>query len=157
MLTVRQASALDIELVVPLFDAYRQFYGQTPDLALARAFLSERFAHHESIVLLATKSSVAVGFTQLYPSFSSVSAARTYLLNDLFVQPQHRRSGVAKLLITEAVRHARALGAIRLTLSTAHTNVSAQKLYESLGWKLDEQFRSYVLTMKDAAEHSHVR
>ena len=152
MLTVRQASALDIELVVPLFDAYRQFYGQTPDPALARAFLSERFAHHESVVLLATNASTAVGFTQLYPSFSSISAARTYILNDLFVQPQHRRSGVAKLLITEAARHARALGAIRLSLSTAHTNVSAQKLYESLGWKLDEKFRSYVLAIRAASQ-----
>lgn len=147
MFTVRQASALDIELVVPLFDAYRQFYGQRSDLALARAFLSERFAHHESVVLLALTSSSSAGFTQLYPSFSSVGAARTYLLNDLFVQPEYRRSGVAKLLMTEAARYARALGATRLSLSTAHTNASAQRLYESLGWKLDTQFRSYILAI----------
>jgi GNAT superfamily N-acetyltransferase len=147
VLSIRQASVLDIELVVPLFDAYRQFYGQTSNVALARSFLSERFAHHESVVFLALNSNAAVGFTQLYPSFSSASAARTYILNDLFVHPPYRRSGVAKLLLAEAVRHAQVLGAVRLTLSTAHTNVPAQKLYESLGWKADEQFRSYVLAI----------
>jgi hypothetical protein len=92
---VRQASVTDLEALVPLFDGYRQFYGKPSDIPLARAFLLERFEHNQSVIFIATQpDGSAVGFTQLYPSFSSVSAARTFLLNDLFVAPAARRSGV---------------------------------------------------------------
>ena len=146
MTTVRQATAHDLEALVPLFDAYRQFYGQSSGTELARRFLAERFARHESVVFLALSGTgAAIGFTQLYPMFSSVSAGRTYIVNDLYVVPESRRTGVASLLLREAEGFARAAGALRLSLSTAHTNHSAQKLYESLGWKLDEKFRWYSL------------
>ena len=92
---VRQAEIEDVDALVPLFDAYRQFYRQPPDLARARAFLAERFAHQESLVLLAEQDGEAIGFTQLYPLFSSVRTVRTWLLNDLFVAPAARRSGAA--------------------------------------------------------------
>lgn len=141
---VRQATIHDVDLVVPLFDAYRQFYGKPADLALARRFLLERFQHHESVILLAVDDEGrGVGFTQLYPLFSSVRAARTYLLNDLFVAAGARRSGVAAALIHEAVDYARAAGAVGMSLTTAHANVAAQRLYESLGWKRDLEFREY--------------
>ncbi|WP_130620187.1 GNAT family N-acetyltransferase [Dyella amyloliquefaciens] len=142
--TVRQATIHDLDRVVPLFDAYRQFYGKPANLELARRFLLERFQHHESVILLATDSEGrGVGFTQLYPLFSSVRAARTYLLNDLFVAADARRSGVAAALLHEAVDYARAAGAVGMSLTTAHTNEAAQRLYESLGWKRDLEFREY--------------
>jgi ribosomal protein S18 acetylase RimI-like enzyme len=145
LITVRLATTQDIEAVAPLFDAYRQFYGQAPNLDLARRFLQERCSGNESTLLLAEQGSTPAGFTQLYPSFSSTRAARIYILNDLYVAPSHRRLGVGQLLLREAARYALEKGAIRLTLSTAHTNLAAQRLYESLGWKLDEQFRTYTL------------
>jgi ribosomal protein S18 acetylase RimI-like enzyme len=145
VIIVRRATERDVDLVAPLFDAYRQFYDQAADINRARSFLSERLAREESIVLVAVKADSVVGFTQLYPSFSSTSAARTCILNDLYVAPEHRRSGVARLLLNEAARFARTVGAIELSLSTAHSNTAAQKLYESLGWVLDEKYRSYCL------------
>lgn len=147
-IAVRQATIHDLDLVAPLFDAYRQFYEQPADLALAKHFLRERFAHHESVVLLAVDAEgEGVGFVQLYPLFSSVRAARTYLLNDLFVAASARRRGVAAALLHEASDYARAVGAIRMSLTTAHTNEAAQRLYESLGWKRDEHFREYTITL----------
>jgi len=144
----KQATIHDVEQLAPLFDAYRQFYGKTSDIALARSFLADRFKHHESIVFLAVNDAgVALGFTQLYPTFSSTRAARTYILNDLFIVPDARRTGVAKALLHEATRFTKAAGAARLSLSTAITNVTAQKLYESLGWKRDEAFCEYGLTL----------
>jgi GNAT superfamily N-acetyltransferase len=145
LITVRLATAADIDVLAPVFDAYRQFYGQVQDLDLARRFLQERCSSNESTLLLAEQGTTPTGFTQLYPSFSSTRAARIYILNDLYVVPSHRRSGVGRLLLQEAARYALEKGAIRLTLSTAHTNIPAQCLYESLGWKLDEQFRTYSL------------
>ena len=147
-ITVRQATIHDLDLVAPLFDSYRQFYDRPADLGLAKRFLRERFQHHESVLLLAVnEQGVGIGFTQLYALFSSVRAARTYLLNDLFVVPEARRAGVAVALMREAADFARAMGAVGMSLSTAHTNASAQRLYESLGWKRDEQFREYNLVL----------
>jgi ribosomal protein S18 acetylase RimI-like enzyme len=76
----------------------------------------------------------------LYPSFSSVSLARIFILNDLFVHEQARRKGVASMLMSAAVKFASTLGAVRLSLSTAITNDAAQALYHSAGWKRDDQF-----------------
>lgn len=146
-ISVRQATIHDLHLVAPLFDAYRQFYGKPADVAVARDFLRERFRHHESVVFLAVDGEgEGVGFTQLYPLFSSVRAARTYLLNDLFVAAHARRSGVAAALIHEATAFARAVGAAGMSLSTAHANEAAQRLYESLGWRRDLDFREYSVT-----------
>ena len=145
---IRQASVADIGTLVALFDAYRVFYGKPSDLALARAFLLERFQHNQSGIFLALQDSgAAVGFTQLYPSFSSVSAARSFILNDLFVVPEARRAGVAAQLLGAAADYGRAVGAIRLSLSTAVSNESAQALYVSEGWVLDAEFHAYSLSL----------
>lgn len=147
-ISVRQAVLSDIDAIVPLFSAYREFYGRAADLVGVRSFLLERFEHGESVLLVAEAGGVVVGFTQLYPSFSSVSLARTFLLNDLYVQPQHRRKGVASKLLAAAVDFCRALGAVRLTLSTATGNESAQALYAAAGWKRDEKFYVYHLVVQ---------
>jgi ribosomal protein S18 acetylase RimI-like enzyme len=145
---VRQATVHDLDAVAPLFDAYRQFYRQAPDPARACAFLAERFAHHESVIFLAFDAAgAAIGFTQLYPVFSSVRAVRTYLLNDLYVEPRARRSGAARALLAAAAGYARANGAASLSLTTALDNMPAQRLYESLGWVRDNEFCEYALTL----------
>ena len=146
--TTRQATSQNLEQIVPLFDAYRQFYGRASDPALARSFLAERFAHQQSIVFLAEDGDgLAVGFTQLYPSFSSLTAKPNYNHNDLIVLPAMRRMGVAALLLERAAQFGRAAGAARLSLSTALDNEAAQKLYESLGWKRDQHFCHYDLSL----------
>lgn len=144
----RQASVEDLALLVPLFDAYRVFYGKASDFALARSFLLERFQHSQSIVFIALQpNGDAIGFTQLYPSFSSASAARTFILNDLYVVPEVRRCGVAAKLLEAATNYGRAVGAIRLSLSTAIDNHTAQALYVSQGWVRDTRFYAYSLSL----------
>lgn len=145
---VRQATLLDLEQLATLFDRYRQFYGRASDVAAAREFLLARFTSKESTLLIAHEDERPVGFTQLYPSFSSVSLARIFILNDLFVSEQARRNGVASALMSAAVKFASTLGAVRLSLSTAITNDAAQALYHSAGWKRDDQFFVYHLAIK---------
>ena len=146
-ISIRTASIHELDVVVPLFDAYRSFYGRPSDPARARAFLAERFQHHESIIFLALDESGAVGFTQLYPVFSSVSCTRKYLLNDLFVVPAARHGGAGRALLVAAADFARAQGAASLSLSTGVANAAAQRLYESLGWTRDESFYEYNLVL----------
>ncbi len=137
----------DAELVVPLFDAYRIFYGQDPDPELAREFLRERLVQEESVVLVALEGPTGIGFTQLYPSFSSVSARRVWILNDLFVAPEARGKGVAAALLEEARRFAVETGAKGLALETAVDNLPARRLYERSGWERDEEFLHYYLNV----------
>ena len=146
---VRQATIADIDLLSPLFDGYRQFYGRPGDVALARAFLHERFQHNQSVIFMALQGSrAALGFTQLYPSFSSVSAARTFILNDLFVVAEARRRQVGAMLLEAATNFGRRAGAVSLSLSTAMDNDSAQALYASKGWVRETRFCEYMLGLQ---------
>jgi ribosomal protein S18 acetylase RimI-like enzyme len=146
---VRRATHADVDALSPLFDQYRQFYGQRPDLERARVFLSERIRQRESAILLATHGGVptaAMGFVQLYPCFSSVSAERSWILNDLFVAPHARRQGVATLLMDAARRHAKLTRAVWIELATGRDNSDARRLYEALGYREDRVFVTYRLT-----------
>ena len=142
-ISVHQADLTDLDTAARLFDGYRQFYGQPSDIDAAATFLSERLRHHESVIFLARVSGQAIGFAQLYPAFSSVSMARTFILNDLYVCPEARGQGAARRLLQTVEAFAASVGAIRVTLSTATSNEQAQALYESAGWKRDEQFHVY--------------
>ena len=148
---VRQATVADLDDLVPLFDAYRQFYRQPSDPQQARRFLLGRFEHNQSVIFIAFEDGAAIGFTQLYPSFSSVGMARTFILNDLFVSPEARRRGVGAALLQAAAEYGWRVAAIRLVLSTELINANAQSLYEKTGWKRDTVFCVYQLTLDPAA------
>lgn len=147
-----RAAIGDVPLLAPLFDAYRVFYGQSSDLKLAETFLFDRLSTGESVILFCGQSPdrSPAGFTQLYPSFSSTSAGRIWILNDLFVAPAFRRLGVGRLLIQAAHDHARETGALEVVLSTAHTNKAAQTLYESIGYVQDTDYRTYSFAIRPA-------
>jgi GNAT superfamily N-acetyltransferase len=141
---IRTAHPQDVDLMAPLFNAYRRFYEQADDLQLARQFIHDRMQRQESVILLALdEQGRAIGFCQLYPTFCSVDAAPIYVLYDLFVAPAARRGGTAKALLHAAEHHAATHGVRRLDLTTAKTNHSAQRLYESMGWVRDEVFFTY--------------
>ncbi len=145
-LTIVRAGREELDDLVPLFDAYRQFYGQRSDLAAARAFLGDRLDRDESVLYVAyLNPREPAGFTQLYPSFSSVSLKRLWILNDLFARADIRRGGVGRALLERARQHAADTAAKGLILSTAVTNKPAQTLYESCGWQRDDEFLHYNL------------
>jgi ribosomal protein S18 acetylase RimI-like enzyme len=147
MITVRQATVGDLAALAPLFEAYRQFYRQPPDLEKSRSFLRERLTNRDSVILLAEENGLAVGFTQLYPLFSSTVCRTIWLLNDLFTSESARGRGVGRALMDAAKQHAIHTGAAAIELSTAHTNLPAQRLYESLGYAQDEVYRVYTLRL----------
>jgi ribosomal protein S18 acetylase RimI-like enzyme len=147
---VRTATTDDLDALVPLFDAYRQFYGQPTDVGLAHRFLSERMARSESHVLLATMTgatATALGFAQLYPLYSSVQCRRSLVLNDLYVVPGYRKQGVAWALLARARHVATLLGAASMTLQTAPANTRARSLYERFGFMRDDEFQTFILAL----------
>ena len=143
-MNVVRAQTTDVADAAPLFAAYREFYGEPYDLEASAAFLTERLTRDESIVLLARDDDgSAIGFTQIYPIFSSTRLSRVWLLNDLFVSPDARGTGVVDALLDTAAALAKDAGVTAIELATAHTNLRAQAVYERSGYVLDEVFRTY--------------
>lgn len=146
-MNIIRANMTHLDDVVMLFDGYRQFYRAESDLVATRLFVSQRLELQDSVILMAEEDDEALGFVQLYPSFSSVSMRRIWILNDLFVHPNARKRGVGRFLLEQAKQFGIKHNALRLELTTEITNTPAQALYESLGWVRDEVFYSYSLTL----------
>ncbi len=149
--TIRLARRNELQTLVSLFGSYLTFYGKTVDVPKCTRFLGERLTAADSVIFVAEVDSAAeidgalAGFAQLYPSWSSLSQRRNWILNDLYVDPHFRRQGVARKLIETCTAHSEKTGAKGLTLQTATDNLEAQALYRSLGWSRDEQFLTYYL------------
>ena len=143
---IKKASVENVKIIAPLFDAYRVFYEQESNIDAAVAFLYERLSKNESTIFIAFVNDVAVGFTQLYPIFSSVSLRTAWLLNDLFVAENARQQGVAEALLNKAKEFGVEKNAGWLLLETAFNNYKAQSVYEKNGWiKLQDFFYEYPL------------
>lgn len=136
---VFQATTLHIDQVVELFDAYRVWYRKSSDKAAAKAFLSERISGKESVIYVCeNEANQLVGFTQLYPIFSSTRMKKMWLLNDLFVAPDYRGRGISKLLIEKAKDLARSNNASGILLETEKNNDIGNHLYPSAGFELEK-------------------
>jgi len=148
-LRIVTAGKEQLPALAQLFDAYRQFYRREPDPALARRFLGENLKKERSVILLALDiTAKALGFTQLYPSWCSVTASPIWILYDLFVDSSARQRSVGRALMQEAEKMARKSRASRIDLETATDNYDAQRLYEALGYERETEFYKYSLALK---------
>lgn len=154
-LAIQRVTAAELDAVVPLFDAYRQFYEQPSDLPRARAWLEQRLQRDESVILLASDDGRAVGFTQLYPMFSSVRTGRLWILNDLYVDANARRSGAGRALLDAAATFAREDGAVGIVLETTRDNDTARALYRAAGWE-EAQTQWYSLSFAENVRNEPV-
>jgi ribosomal protein S18 acetylase RimI-like enzyme len=145
----------DLDQLSVLFDGYRIFYRQPSDPVRARTFIAERLRLSDSVIFLARSDGsppeIAIGFAQLYPSFTSVRTQRIWILNDLFVASDARRKGVGRSLIDAAHRHASETGAAAVSLSTEHTNETAKALYRKMGYTADTRFEHYTFSVAGPA------
>lgn len=147
---IRQAETEDLHELARLFDAYRQFYDQPSDVRAAREFLQERMDGRQSLVVVAEGEESLVGFTQLYPMFSSIRLAPIWVLNDLYVDADMRRLGIGRLLLEASAAAARGAGASRIVLETARENSGARALYRAAEWE-EESTQWYSLDLTAAA------
>ncbi len=143
---VRKVKRQDLQSLTQLFDEYRQFYHQKSDLKAAAEFIEQRMVNEESIIFVVEKGDQLLGFTQLYPSFSSVSMQRMWVLNDLYVAAGARQSGVAQKLMAAADQWAHETDSKGLILETDTDNFKAQKLYEKLGYVKQDSTYHYFLS-----------
>ena len=148
MIEISRATVADVAELTGLVEQYRAFYKQEVN-AKTESNLHDRLANSEAIVFIARYvedfNVRPVGFTMIYPTFSTVSLSNIWLLNDLFVDESVRGQHIATQLMDAAEQAARDAGATRLFLRTAHDNSKAQALYEGRGWAQDTVFRRYDL------------
>ena len=145
MIKIHQASLQDIDTLEILFTGYLEFYQRKHESVAIRHFLGERIANKESIIFIATSDTKASGFAQLYPAFASLSLQPSWILNDLFVSPEFRGSGVAEALMASAKQLAVDTHACEIFLQTARSNHKARALYEKLQYQRDDEFLVYTL------------
>lgn len=155
MMKIKRINNTECNLVVDLFNKYRIFYQQPSDLQLANDFIQERLDNNESVIFVAfiqkEDETIPVGFTQLYPGYSSSRAIRYWILNDLYVEKEFRLQGTGEALIKAAYEFAKSTGGKFVELSTATDNYTAQRLYEKMGFEKQEpdtRFLNYRINIK---------
>ncbi|MGG3281917.1 GNAT family N-acetyltransferase [Paenibacillus solani] len=145
------AELKDLGKAAALFNQYRQFYEREDDMLGAEQYIKERLTQRDSVIYLADWNkqglSIPVGFLQLYPTLSSLSMSKLWILNDLYVDAKYRGRSIGRKLLHQARMNAIQTGAKGLNLSTQHHNLAAQRLYESEGYVKDEEFISYYLEL----------
>ena len=144
---LHQATIEDLEGVSNLFNLYRVFYQQTSDLQSAKTYINKRLESKDSVIFVVREKQKYVGFTQLYPTFSSISMKRAWILNDLYVDSEARKQGIGEMLLPKAKDYAIETGAKSISLSTAPDNYSAQQLYDKNGYIRDSEFYHYELSL----------
>lgn len=147
-----QATLEHLDLLTPLFIKYREFYGELPFPDSSRKFLETRLKRKESVIYLALADDEdkLLGYCQLFPSYSSLSLKRVWILNDIFVAEDARRMLVADRLLQTAKQMARDSKAVRIRAATLKGNDTARRLYESIGFREDDQFSNFLLPLNDA-------
>ena len=144
---LKRITLSQIEDIAPLFDNYRLFYKMESNIEAAKVFLNDRISNKESVIFAAYEGIKAIGFVQLYYTFSSVSLEKSLILNDLYVSSTYRKQSVGQQLLEKAQQFCVQQGFKGLTLETAIDN-PAQKLYEKLGWEKDYHCFHYFWQVK---------
>jgi ribosomal protein S18 acetylase RimI-like enzyme len=140
---VLRATQHDLEALLPLVQAYRVFYKQQPEPERERTFTEQHLRNGTSVIYLAKIDDSPAGFMQLFKTYSTVHLASAWILEDLFVDPEFRRRGIAEALLLAALEHARNDGAGGMFLETAYDNEPAQRVYERAGWTREGRFYKY--------------
>jgi ribosomal protein S18 acetylase RimI-like enzyme len=143
VINIRKAELEDLNSTVSIFEQYRHFYQCENNIALATNFIQTRIEQQESVIFIAEDSmqgNTVIGFVQLYPLFSSTGLKKLWLLNDLFVDANYRKQGIAEKLIENAKELAKQTSARGLVLETSASNLPAQTLYEKIGFSKSQSF-----------------
>lgn len=143
MIKIKQAHSSHLNALARLFDGYRVFYKKESNLDAAKRFLNERMQQKESMIFVALLEEQLVGFTQLYPLFSSTNMTKLWLLNDLYVEPKQRGKHISKGLIKAAQEHCKLTKANGISLETEKNNVPGNALYPKMGFALDQEHNFY--------------
>ena len=145
---IKEATVEDSEKIGEVFDLYRQFYKKDPDKIISIEYIKQRLKNKESTIFFIEEDNVCIGIVQLYVTFDSLELSKKIILYDLFVRSEHRKKGIGAMLMDASKNFAENNDITGIELSTAISNGTAQRLYESLGYERDNEFYNYYLSTK---------
>ena len=145
---IKEATVEDSEKIGEVFDLYRQFYKKDPDKIISIEYIKQRLTNKESTIFFVEEDNVCIGIVQLYVTFDSLELSKKIILYDLFVRSEYRKKGIGAMLMDASKDFAKNNGITGIELSTAISNGTAQRLYESLGYERDNEFYNYYLSIK---------
>jgi len=145
---IKEATVEDSEKIGEVFDLYRQFYKKNPDKIISIEYIKQRLTNKESTIFFVEEDNVCIGIVQLYVTFDSLELSKKIILYDLFVRSEYRKKGIGAMLMDASKDFAENNGITGIELSTAISNGTAQRLYESLGYERDNEFYNYYLSTK---------
>jgi len=145
---IKEATVKDSEKIGEVFDLYRQFYKKNPDKIISIEYIKQRLTNKESTIFFVEEDNVCIGIVQLYVTFDSLELSKKIILYDLFVRPEYRKKGIGAMLMDASKDFAENNDISGIELSTAISNGTAQRLYESLGYERDNEFYNYYLSIK---------
>jgi ribosomal protein S18 acetylase RimI-like enzyme len=148
---IRKATIDDLDQLTILFDKYLIFYKKHTNISEQKSFLKERIENNEAIIYIAFDDEIknkAIGFTLIYPTFSSLLLSKILILNDLYVDQNTRKSGIGEELIHQTIALAKEFGAPLIRLRTANNNMIAQSLYLKTGFTRNTFSCSFDLVIK---------
>ena len=148
MIKIKRANLDDISELSKAFDQYRIWYRKESDIKTAKKFLTERIQSKESVIFIAEEEEKTLGFTQLYPLFSSTRMQRLWLLNDLFVYQDHRGKGISISLLDAAKEHCLATNGCAIMLETEKNNEIGNILYPKTDFVLNKSHNFYEWSAK---------
>ena len=145
---IKEATVEDSKKVGETFDLYRQFYKKDPDKIASIEYIKQRLTNKESTIFFVEEDNVCIGIVQLYVTFDSLELSKKIILYDLFVRSEYRKKGIGAMLMDASKDFAKNNDISGIELSTAISNGTAQRLYESLGYERDNEFYNYYLSTK---------
>lgn len=148
---IRKATVQDLDQLTTLFDQYLVFYKKPSNIEKHKSFLKERMENNEAIIFIAFDETIkekAIGFTLIYPTFSSILLSKILILNDLYVDSTIRNNGTGEKLILKTIELAKELDVRLVRLRTAKNNIIAQGLYHKMGFVRDDLVYTYDLAVK---------
>ena len=149
VMEVIRATILDIPLLLPLFDRYRQFYEMSSDLKACEEFLMERFRKEEGVVFIVVEEqngeTVGLGFSMMCITFSTIGLKKFWSLHDLYVEEEYRKQGIAKLLINKCKELAIEYNPLGIVIESRISNQSAQHLFDSVSFVKEGEHYFYYL------------
>ena len=151
---IKAVDERDLDELLPLMRGYCEFYEVAPSdadlLAMSRVLIDD--PEREGLQLIARDADgKAVGFATIFWTWTTLSASRLGVMNDLFVAPDARGGGIADALIEACAEHCRRRGIESLEWQTANDNHRAQAVYDRIGGEKSERWLDYSLAVSPGA------
>jgi ribosomal protein S18 acetylase RimI-like enzyme len=146
---VFRATSSDIPLLLPLFERYLRFYEEQVDVVLCQKYLVERIEKEEAVVFIVVEEQngiiVALAFSVMYVTFSTIGLKKFWSLYDLYVEEEYRKQGIAKTLIDKCKELAAEDNPIGVVIESRISNQSAHRLFDSVGFVKEGEHYFYYL------------